>query len=124
MERRLGRCIINRALAGADLEAGLEDGGLLCPGGGAHGCTCGRLPPVRPLPRLLGCWLPGVSKMGSECLALQWGCVGRLLARKWACAPALEFGFLSSMAVAERRATSDLTRRRRDYSSRVKLFSG
>ena len=41
--------------------------------------------------------------MGSECLALQWGFVGRLLPRKWACAPALEFGFQSSMAVAERR---------------------
>ena len=41
--------------------------------------------------------------MGSECLALQWGFVGRLLPRKMACAPALEFGFQSSMAVAERR---------------------
>ena len=58
---------------------------------------------MRPLQRLLGCWLPGVQTMGSECLALQWGFVGRLLPRKWACAPALEFGFLSSMAVAERR---------------------
>jgi hypothetical protein len=47
--------------------------------------------------------LPGVSTMGSECLALQWGFVCRLLPRKWACAPALEFGFLAPMAVAGRR---------------------
>ena len=49
MERRLACRIIDGALAGADLEAGLEEGVL-----GwwrSHGCTCGRLPPVRPLQR-------------------------------------------------------------------------
>ena len=50
---------------------------------------------MRPLQRLLGCWLPGVQTMGSECLALQWGFVGRLLPAYMACAPALEFGFQS-----------------------------
>ena len=63
----------------------------------------GGLPRYSPLQRFRCCWLPGVSTMGSECLALQWGVVGCLLPRKWACAPALEFGFPSSMAVAERR---------------------
>ncbi len=58
---------------------------------------------MRPLQRFLCCRLPGVWTMVSGCLALQWGFVGRLLPRKWACAPALEFGFQSSTAVAGRR---------------------
>ena len=58
---------------------------------------------MRPLPRFRCCWLPGVSTTVSECLALQWGFLCRLLPRKMGRAPALEFGFLSSMAVAGRR---------------------
>ena len=77
---------------------------------------------MRPLPRFLCCWLMGVSTMGSECLALQWGFVGRLLPRKWACAPALEFGFLSSVAVAWAAPTRYSTRRRRSYRSRETLL--
>ena len=46
-------------------------------GGAPMAALAGGLPLVRPLPRLLGCWLPGVATMGSKCLALQWGSVGR-----------------------------------------------
>ena len=43
MERRFRRGVVDGALAGADLEAGLEEGVL-----GwwrSHGCTCGRAAP-------------------------------------------------------------------------------
>ena len=70
---------------------------------------------MRPLQRLLGCWLPGVQTMGSECLALQWGFVGRLLPRKMGLCSRVRVRVPIAMDVAERRATSDLTRRRRDY---------
>ena len=77
---------------------------------------------MRPLQRLLGCWLPGVQTMGSECLALQWGFVGRLLPAYMACAPRVRVRVPILDGGGWAAPTRYSTRRRRSYRSRETLL--
>jgi hypothetical protein len=77
---------------------------------------------VRPLQRLLVLPLAGRLDDGFRMPRVAMGLCRPLAPRVYGLCSRVRVRVPIAMDVAERRATSDLTRRRRDYSSRVKLF--
>ena len=82
----------------------------------------GGLPPVLPAAAVSVLLVDGRLDDGFRVPRVAMGLRGPLAPRVNGLCSRVRVRVPISMDVAERRATSDLTRRRRDYSSRVKLF--